>query len=253
MSAITAGSSASAPSLIGLPFGLDLPGEGLRAELVHQDLDARLVDVVAPAELVVDAQDRLDVAQQIALGQERLDGLADERRAPEPAADDHLEADLAGAVAVQPQADVVDLDRGAVVGGRRHGDLELARQEREFRMQRRVLAQDLGPDARVLDLVGRDAGPLIGGDVADAIAAGLHAVQPDAARSAIDVGQLLELDPVELEVLPRGEVAVAAVVAARRHAPACAAAPTTACRRGSRSAACRRAAADRRRSSAAAA
>ena len=64
-----------------LPFGIDLFGEGFGAQVVHQDLDARLVDVVAASELVVDAQDRLDVAQDIALGQERLDGLADERRA----------------------------------------------------------------------------------------------------------------------------------------------------------------------------
>ena len=120
-----------------LPFGLDLLGEGLGAEIVHQDLDARLVDVVAPAELVVDAQDRLDVAQQIALGQERLDGLADERRAAEPAADDHLEAHLAGAVAMQAEPDVVHPHGGAVVGGGGDGDLELARQEREFRMQGR--------------------------------------------------------------------------------------------------------------------
>ena len=82
-----------------VPFVLDLGGEFLRAELVHQDLDARLVDVVAPAVLVVDAQDRLDVAQEVALRQERLDRLADERRAAEPAADHHLEADLARAVA----------------------------------------------------------------------------------------------------------------------------------------------------------
>ena len=67
ISATTAGSSASAPSLIALPLGLDLLREFLGAELVDQDLDARLVDVVAPAVLVVDAQDRLEVAQQIAL------------------------------------------------------------------------------------------------------------------------------------------------------------------------------------------
>ncbi len=40
--------------------------EFLDAELVHQDLDARLVDVVAAAVLIVDAQDRLDIAQEIA-------------------------------------------------------------------------------------------------------------------------------------------------------------------------------------------
>ena len=73
-------------------------------------------------------------------------------------------------------ADVVNLDGGAIMRGGGDRDLELARQEREFRMQRRVLAHDLRPDARVLDLVGRDARPLVGGDVAHAIAAGLDAV-----------------------------------------------------------------------------
>ena len=62
---------------------------------------------------------------------------------------------------------------------------------------------------------GRDAGPLVGGDVAHAIAAGLHAVQADAGEIGHGVGQFLELDPVELDVLPRGEMAVAAIVAAR--------------------------------------
>ena len=46
-----------------LPLLLDLARELLDAEFVHQDLDARLVDVVAAAVLVVDAQDRLDIAQ----------------------------------------------------------------------------------------------------------------------------------------------------------------------------------------------
>ena len=46
-----------------LPFLLDLLGKLLDAEFMHQDLDARLVDVVAAAVLVVDAQDRLDIAQ----------------------------------------------------------------------------------------------------------------------------------------------------------------------------------------------
>jgi hypothetical protein len=82
-------------------------------------------------------------------------------------------------------------------------------------MQRQVLPQDLGPDPRVLDLVGRDAGPLVGRDVAHAIAAGLHAVQPRAREIVHGIRQLGELDPVELDVLPGGEMAVVAVVAAR--------------------------------------
>ena len=98
-----------------LPLLLDLAREFLRPELVDEDLHARLVNVVAPAVLVVGAHDRLDVAEQITLRQEGLDRLADERRAPEPAADDDLEAGLARPVSVHPQADVVNLDRGAVM------------------------------------------------------------------------------------------------------------------------------------------
>ena len=82
-------------------------------------------------------------------------------------------------------------------------------------MQRHVLADHLGPDARVLDLVGRNAGPLIGRDVAHDISAGLHAVHADAGELRHGVRQLFKLDPMELDVLPRREVPIAAVVAAR--------------------------------------
>ena len=68
-------------------------------------------------------------------------------------------------------------------------------------MQRDVLPDHLGPDARVFDLVGRDAGPLIGGDVAHVVAAGLHAVHADAGEVGHGVGQFLKLDPVELNVV----------------------------------------------------
>ncbi|MBA7473739.1 hypothetical protein ES707_09083 [subsurface metagenome] len=37
-------------------------------------------------------------------------------------------------------------------------------------MQRGVLAQQLRPDAGIVDFAGRDAGPLVGGDVAGVIA-----------------------------------------------------------------------------------
>src|SRR5205807_2352259 len=109
------------------------------------------------------------------------------------AAHHHLEPALAGAVAVQAQPDVVDADGRAVVRGGGDRDLELARQERKFRMQGRVLPYDLAPDARVLDLVGCDAGPLVGRDVAYAISAGLHAVHADARQVRHGVRQLLEL------------------------------------------------------------
>ena len=108
------------------------------------------------------------------------------------------------------QADVVHLHRGAVMGRAGYRDLELARQEGEFRMEGRPLADDLAPDARILDLVGGHAGEVIGGDIADAIAAGLDGMHLDArpARARMSA-RLDQLDPVELQVLAGGEMAVA--------------------------------------------
>ena len=42
------------------PFRLDLTAIFVGAELVDQDLDPRLVDIVAPAVAIVDAQARLE-------------------------------------------------------------------------------------------------------------------------------------------------------------------------------------------------
>ena len=197
------------------PLLFDFLREFLDPELVHQDLDAGLVDVVAAAVLIVDAQDRLDVAQKIAARHERFYGFADKGGAAEAAADQHLEAGFAFGVLVQAQADVVHLDRGAIVRGGGDRELEFARQEREFRVQRGVLPQQLGPDAGILDLAGRHAGPLIRGDVAGVIARGLHGVDTDLGKIGQRVRQFGELDPVELDVLPGGEMSIAAIVAAR--------------------------------------
>src|SRR5207245_10647473 len=97
------------------PFLLDFARKFLRAKLVDEDFHARLVDIVTPAILVVGAHDRLDIAEEITLRQEGLDCLSDEGGAPEPAANDHLEAGLAGSVSVHPQTNVVNPARSASV------------------------------------------------------------------------------------------------------------------------------------------
>jgi hypothetical protein len=198
-----------------LPLLFDQLGEAIDADAVDQDLDARLVEIVAPSELVVDAEDRLQVGEQVPLRQERPDRLGDHGRAALAAADQHLEADLAGLVPVHAQADIVHLHGGAVVRRTRDRDLELAREERELRMEGRPLPDDFAVDAGIFDLIAGHAGKVIGGDVADAVAGGLDGVHLHARQLGQDVGRVLQPDPVELQVLPRGEVAVALVVAAR--------------------------------------
>ena len=172
-----------------------------------------LVDVVAPAVAVVDAHDRLDEDEDLAPRQELADHGADDRRAAHAAADAHLETDLAGVVPPQVQADVVPRRRGPVFGGTAHGDLELARQERELRLQRAPLPQDLAVGPRIDRFVGRDAGEAVARDVADAVAAGLDAVHVGVGKHVHHGGGVVEGDPVELHVLTRREVAEAAAAA----------------------------------------
>ena len=173
---------------------LDLGREVLQPGLVHRDLDARLVLVVAPAQAVVDRHDRLAVWQEIGAGQEVADDLADHRRAAQPAADDHLEPGLLGAVGAvavhHPQPDVVGAGHGPVVGRPGDGDLELARQELELRVVGGPLPQKLRHGAGIGDLVGGGAREVVGGDVADGVAAGLYGMQVGIGQSVQHVGDV---------------------------------------------------------------
>ena len=107
------------------------------------------------------------------------------------------------------------LDHRAVVGRAVDRDLEFARQEREFRMQRRPLPQDFGIGAGIGDFVVGDAGVMVRRDVADAIARRLDRVHLDARELGENVGRVLQRRPVVLDVLPGGEMPIAAIVLAR--------------------------------------
>ena len=79
-------------------------------------------------------------------------------------------------------------------------------------MDRRPLAQDLGIGTRIGDLVGGSAGEMVGGDVADAVARCLDGVHLDAGEIGQDLRHVGQRRPVVLDVLARGEMAVALVV-----------------------------------------
>ncbi len=197
-----------------LELRLDLAGELLLPEVVDEDLHPLLVDVVAPGVAVPHPQHRLQVGQDLSGRQEVADLVGDERRAPHAAAGVDLEADLAARILHDAQREIVPAQRRAILLGGDHADLELARQIAEFRHERGHLPDHLAPRARVDQLVGGSAGVLVGGDVADAFAAGLDRVHLDLGEIGQDVGRLVQLDPVVLDVLPGGEMAVAAVVLA---------------------------------------
>src|SRR5690606_14293066 len=116
-----------------LVFGFDLVDVALAFGL-DEDLDARLVLVVAASPAVVDAHDGFEVIQDLLGRQEFADDGGNRRRAAHAAANLHFEAELALLVLDELQADVVPGRGRAVFGGTVDGDLELARQEGEFGM-----------------------------------------------------------------------------------------------------------------------
>ena len=74
------------------------------------------------------------------------------------------------------------------------------------------LAQKLGIGAGIGDLIGRRSGEMVGGDVPHAIARGLNGVHFHIRQCAKDRGHVGQHRPVELDVLPGGEVAIALVI-----------------------------------------
>ena len=119
-------------------------------------------------------------------------------------------------------------------------------------MEARPLADQFGDRPRIGELVGGGTRPMVGRDIADAVAGGLDGMHLDLGQASSRMSaRVLELDPVELDVLARGEMAIAAVPPLGDLGELVAAGAMTACHRGWRSAAYRRGAADRGRSSAA--
>ncbi len=192
--------------------GFDEIADRVGTLLVNEDLDARLVLVVASAFEIVDAQDRVRVGEQIRLRQKFTNSMRNQRRTALSSTNIYGESDVAVGVPDDLVADVMHLDRRAIMGGAVYRDLELARQEREFRVQRRPLTQDLSIGTRILDLVGGGAGKLVRRGVADAVARGLDGVHLDAGEFIENGGAVGKRRPVELQVLAGGEVPVALVV-----------------------------------------
>ncbi len=72
-------------SVIG-EFRLHLGANGVGAFLMHQDLDARPIFIVAAAFEIIDPQNRVGIGEEIGLRQEVADLMRDQGGAPEAAA-----------------------------------------------------------------------------------------------------------------------------------------------------------------------
>ena len=156
------------------------------------------------------------VSSRRCAGRELLEGEGGVRVGAEAAGDEHPEAGLDGAVLVlvgdRDDADVVEHGLAAVGGAAGEVDLELPGQALHQRVAQEVLVGGLGPGGDVEHLVGAGAGEVAALDVAVGVAAGLAARHADDGEVAHDVGDLLQLDEVELDVLAGRDVAPAPAV-----------------------------------------
>lgn len=146
--------------------------------------------------------------------QEFIDKTADNRRTAKAATDRHAETQLAGGVLYRFQADVVHFDGCTVADGTVDGNLELARQVGEFRVEGRPLTDDFAPRTWVDDFVFGHASELVGGGVTNAVAAGLDRVHLHGSQFAENGRHIFQFRPVELHVLAGTDVGVAFVVVA---------------------------------------
>ena len=197
------------------PHRVHFFAERVYAEIVHQNLDARAVFVVAPTVEIVDAQNRLQIRRQVRAVQRFPNDFSDDRRAPHAAADQHAKMRSPGRIVMQAQSDVVPPHRRAVGARAADRDLKFARQPVKFRVQRRPLANQLAPRARVFNFVSGRAGQMVGGDVAHAVSAGLNRMHANFGEARQNLRHIREFRPVELDVLARGKVAETSVKVAR--------------------------------------
>ena len=180
--------------------------ELLRAPVREQELQPRLV-AQPPVPVVAEhLDDGVPDVGGLVGPHERAEPLGEPRIGRQPAADPEVVTDAVLRVHHADQGDVVDLvdDVEARVPG--DGGLELAREVGEVGTSDEALG-DLG-DRRcgVDDLVRRDAGQRRPEDHPRDVAAGLGGLQPDGLEPAPDLGHVLDPHPVQLDVLPVGDV-----------------------------------------------
>ena len=196
-------------------FFLDLAGIFFLAEFVDEDLDPSLVLVVAPAVAVVDAQAGLGIADQVLSRDEVADFRSDHRGAAHAAADEEFRAQFARVIVDQLDTDIVQAHGCPVGVAGDHSEFEFPGEIGKFRVKAGPLPQQFCPRTRIGDFVGGSAGELVGGNVADAIAAGLDRVHLDRGQVGENIGGIGQLDPVILNILAGGEMTIVTIIFAR--------------------------------------
>ncbi len=214
----------------GLDFGqgaVDLGAPAIPAERLDEELHPVALPVLAVAQPVKHAQDRLGDVQDFAGRQEREQDLARPAVDRGAAAGGDAEAALDHLAVASgfsrtssrvPRADrgapaeIVNRGRDVILGAAFEGDLELARERRAERMPQQEARERLGIRRHIERLVTGDAGVRAGGDVAHRVAARFPRRQASLGERAHRRLDLVQPDEMKLHVLASGDVAEAAGV-----------------------------------------
>src|SRR6185503_12713492 len=140
------------------------------------------------------------------LGHEDAEALGQAGVRGQPAADPQVEANAQLGVLDPDEGDVVDLVHHVVGVHAGQCRLVLARQVGEVGVADVAVLDLLDRPGRVDQLVLGDAGDRGAQDDTGAVPAGFGGLQPDSLQPRPDLGGVLDADPVQLDVLPVGEV-----------------------------------------------
>ena len=89
------------------------------ARLMHENFNPRFIRIIAPPEHIINAHHRFQIGEQLCLWHKVSHFLGDKWGAALAAADMHFIADLASIVFLHDNADIVQLNGGAVIFMRR--------------------------------------------------------------------------------------------------------------------------------------
>src|SRR5215217_5761675 len=186
-----------------------LDPEPLLPQLLHQIAQAAGPAVVAVAELVEELRHgAADLDRMLGMNED-VDVRREARSIGEPATDQQVEPDRPVVEPGRDESQIVDLRLGAVLAAAGDAHLELARQIGVLAVTGEEIADGHRDWVGVDDLFAVDPGDRAAEHVARRVAAGLNGRDTDRFKLAPDLRHRADPDPVQLDVLPRGQVEVA--------------------------------------------
>ena len=186
---------------------LDLGAHAVGAEVVDHELEPRLDAGEAVAQVFLPGvEERAQHRQRLVDRDEDAEVAREPRHRGQAAADEDGEAGLAVTQDAH-ERDAVDLGRVAAVRAGGDRDLVLARQVGVVRVAVEEPRHLVEHRRHVEQLVRRDACDRAAGDVANGVAARTDGGQPDLVEAAEHLRQGGELEVVELDRLPRRQLA----------------------------------------------